>query len=227
MAAGAASLIGKGASAGGGASASSAGQVAAIGLDSGTSLLSNVISLAAARRSQRRQNKWSKQMSDTAHQREVEDLRRAGLNPILSALGGSGASSPSAAGLNVPQLKSSDISGKLLAKKLAESGVSLNSASAQKALADSNVSKKNLQAIGAQIEKTNQERRTSSALEKKINEEKNALRDDNQKRRLHGRIYGKVNEWLDTKSKPKKNQKKSPFPKWNGVINNPGFKPGD
>lgn len=40
---------------------------------------------------------WQQMMSDTAHQREIKDLQAAGLNPVLSAMGGNGAAVTSGA----------------------------------------------------------------------------------------------------------------------------------
>lgn len=40
---------------------------------------------------------WQEMMSNTAHQREIKDLQAAGLNPVLSAMGGNGAAVTSGA----------------------------------------------------------------------------------------------------------------------------------
>ncbi len=71
----------------------------------GAGLVSGLSQSAANRANvnlSREQMSFQERMSSTAHQREVDDLRKAGLNPILSA-GGGGASSPGGA---KPDIKS-------------------------------------------------------------------------------------------------------------------------
>lgn len=38
---------------------------------------------------------WQERMANSAHQRQIADLKKAGLNPVLSITGGSGANTPS------------------------------------------------------------------------------------------------------------------------------------
>lgn len=129
----------------------------------GAEVAGGVASSAAGFISAERQMRFQKQMSSTAHQREVADLRKAGLNPILS-VGGSGASTPSGA-MVTPENPLRGFTRDFIAGKLGGSTMRLQEAQAGAADASAKAAVASASLSNAMASKINTELATKLAVE--------------------------------------------------------------
>lgn len=117
----------------------------AIGLSTGGGVLSNILAHNEAIRNRN----WQERMSNTSHQREVADLRAAGLNPILSV--NKGASVPSGSQAQTSNPLEGAASTALQAKAIA-SQVGVNDAQILNATAQANQSNTTAKKVATETE---------------------------------------------------------------------------
>lgn len=161
------------------------GQIAAGGLGAAASLWgarkSNKQNLEEAQRNR----EFQERMSSTAHQREVKDLKAAGLNPILSA-GGAGSSSPAGSQAQL--------------KNIAEGMQQATNTSARNVM-DKIMQNKQMQGIDTTIRKQEAETQLTSAMTKLKTTENEVLSGDRAAAKVKGKAFDKLMPYLEKQMK--------------------------